>query len=278
MRNYQIAIQGTTASFHHLAAENYFGNDIELVDCSTFKEVCERISKNQADYGVMAIENSIAGSILLNYQLVETYELNIIGEVFLPIDLHLCVLPGTQLNEIKIIRSHPMALAQCQSFLEIYPEIELKTHDDTASAGKFVKEQQDASTGIIAGTAVANTYGLEILYPSIADVKQNYTRFYILSKGAMKAENPSKASVNIQLENEPGTLNRALSILANYNLNLSKIQSLPLQNKQQLIPFHLDIEFESLTQFNAALSELQQSIPAAHILGIYEKKHLSHVY
>jgi len=277
MRNYQIAIQGTTASFHHLAAENYFGNDIELVDCTTFKEVCERLAKNQADYGVMAIENSIAGSILLNYQLIEHYELNIIGEVFLPIDLHLCALPGIKLSAITTILSHPMALAQCQSFLENYPDIQLKTYDDTASAGKHIQDQQATSTAIIAGSAVAKTYELEIIHSSIADVKENYTRFYILSKGADKAEKPSKASLNIQLENKPGTLNNALTILAQYNLNLSKIQSLPQLLSNKLVPFHLDIEFESLQQFNEAISALEAEIPALHLLGIYEKKLLSHV-
>ena len=274
MRNHTIAIQGSLSSFHDLAAKKHFGNDITLVECNSFKDVCKQISENQVDYGIIAIENKIAGSILLNYQLIEEYDLNIIGEIYLPIELYLFAYPDTQLNEIKEIISHPMALAQCQNFLSEQKQINAKEYRDTATSAKIVSNEKNKHLGVIAGPQIGKEYNLTKIGENISDEKLNYTRFYILSKGREVIQNANKASIIIQLKNQIGVLSDVLSVFKHNSINLLKIQSLPSNNHTDIFSFHLDLTFNDRIQLDNSMKEINELIQLKKILGIYKGEDL----
>ena len=270
MRNHLIAIQGSVASFHDLAAKKYFGQTVSTLECGSFKEVCDKIANNKVDYGIIAIENKIAGSILLNYQLIETYDLKIIGEIYLPIELKLLAKPGVKLKDLTEIISHPMALGQSQIFLSQHEGIVVTEYKDTASCAKLVSEDTSGKLAVIGGPAIANQYNLEVVVENVSDVNQNLTRFYILSKGEDYVTNPNKASITLQTNNEPGKLSDVLVIIKKYGLNLTKIQSVPIPNNSNAYSFHLDIEFEDKIDFEKTLQELKKEIHYVKILGIYK--------
>lgn len=271
MRNHTIAIQGTIASFHELAAKKYFGEDCTILECGSFREVCDRVANNQADYAVIAIENKIAGSILLNYQLIETFDLTIIGETFLPIELHLLAKEGVQLDDITEIISHPMALGQCQNFLSGLTHPKITEFKDTAASAKLVQHDSSNSMAVIAGPIVAETYNLVPLVQNVGDEVENYTRFYILSKGSVNTEEPNKASVTIQLSHQIGILSKVLKAIGDEGINLSKIQSIPIPNDNSRYSFHLDLEFETRTQLDDALVNVVELVDKIKVLGIYTK-------
>jgi prephenate dehydratase len=270
MRNHLIAIQGSVASFHDLAAKKYFGETVSTLECGSFKEVCDKIANNKVDYGIIAIENKIAGSILLNYQLIETYDLKIIGEIYLPIELKLLAKPGAKLKDITEIISHPMALGQSQAFLSQHENIVVTEYKDTASCAKLVSEDTSGKLSVIGGPAIAGQYNLEVIVENVSDISQNFTRFYILSKGEDYVSDPNKASVTLQTNNEPGKLCDVLVILKKHNLNLTKIQSVPIPNNSNAYSFHLDIEFEYKDQFEKTINDLKKEIHYIKILGIYK--------
>jgi len=269
MRNHLIAIQGSVASFHDLAAKKYFGEDVSVLECGSFKEVCNKIANNFVDYGIIAIENKVAGSILLNYQLIETYDLKIIGETYLPIELQLLGKPGSNLADVKEIISHPMALGQSQIFLSEHDKIKVTEYKDTSSCAKLVAESKDGFFAVIGGPTIAKTYGLSVLVDNVCDVKQNFTRFYILSKGDNYVSNPNKASITLRTKNEPGKLSDVLLVIKKYNLNLTKIQSVPIPDNPSSYSFHLDIEFSDKQIFDNAIKDLADETTHLKILGLY---------
>lgn len=271
MRNHSIAIQGAVSSFHDLAARKYFGQDISLLECGSFREVCKQLRDNKADYGIIAIENRIAGSILLNYQLIESFQLHVTGETYLPVELHLLGKPGMQLSEVREIISHPMALGQCQEFLSGLDGVLVTEYKDTASCAKTVSDEYASGLAVIAGPAVARHYGLAVIRSLVSDVQQNYTRFCILSKGKNFVDDADKASVTIRTRNEPGRLHEVLSVLRNAGLNLTKIQSIPVIDDPHMYAFHLDIEFGDKTAFTATMDMLAGSLPYLRVLGLYKK-------
>lgn len=272
MRNHLIAIQGSVASFHDLAAKKHFGEDITINECGSFREVCEKIANNKVDYGIIAIENKIAGSILLNYQLIEKYVLNIIGEIYLPIELQLLGKKETQLTDISEIISHPMALGQSQTFLAEHEGIAVTEYKDTATCAKMVAEGASSNIAVIGGPTLAKSYGLKVLVDNVCDVKQNFTRFYILSKGGDYVSDPDKASVTLQVINEPGRLSQVLDTVKKYGFNLSKIQSLPIPNYSNAYPFHLDIEFSDKHLFDKCISDLKKETVSLKVLGVYKSE------
>jgi len=272
MRNHTIAIQGAAASFHDLAAKKYFGQEVTTLECGSFREVCDKIAHNKADYGVIAIENRVAGSILLNYQLIQQYNLRVIGEVYLPIELQLLANPGVQLTDIREIISHPMALGQSQLFLSGMEAVTVTEYKDTATSAKLLVEGKSKTMAVIGGPAVGKQYGLEVLVDNVCDVKHNYTRFYILSKGDNYVEHPDKASVMIETYNEPGLLSDALVIIKSNKLNLTKIQSVPVPDKNNVYAFHLDIEFDDFNSFKKTIQELEKITKLLKILGQYKKQ------
>lgn len=269
MRNHKIAIQGAISSFHDLAAKKFFGEDIEVIECGTFKEVCHRVANNSIDYGIIAIENKIAGSILLNYQLIDSFDLNIIGEVYLPIELHLLTIPGTKLSEIREIISHPIALAQCQNFLNSLENVKVTEFKDTATSAKLLMEKGDKELAVIAGPAVGREFGLEENIQDVGDETHNYTRFYILSKAKDILDGANKASITITAQENMGGLSQLLSIIKDASLNLTKIQSLPTADDPTKYSFNLDIEFEAIVDFKIAFKRIEKEVVRIKTLGVY---------
>lgn len=271
MRSHKVAIQGSVSSFHDLAAKKYFGEDINIIECNSFRDVCKQLSENKVDYGIIAIENKVAGSILLNYQLIDEYELNIIGETYLPIELHLLGKKGAKIEDVKEIISHPMALGQCQYFLSSLENVEATEYRDTATSAKLVSNESKNQLAVIAGPMIEEKHGLERIVSNVGDEKINYTRFYILSKGEDYVSTPNKASITLQTKDEIGSLSNVLKKLAENNINLTKIQSVPIPQNTSAYAFHLDLEFENKTNLDKAIADIDPYILYQKTLGIYEK-------
>jgi prephenate dehydratase len=270
MRNENIAIQGSIASFHDQAAKKFFGKEINVVECGSFREVCERLSKNLVDYGIIAIENKVAGTILLNYQLIEFFDLNIIGETYLPVELFLLGKEGTTLQDVKEIISHPMALGQCQDYLSNLEDVKITEFKDTAESAKLVKRSNQNDIAVIAGSTVADHYDLQKITQNICDERINFTRFYILTKGNYNIENPDKASVNLISQSEIGSLSEILLVFKKYRINLTKIQSVPIPNNTKQYIFHLDLEFDNRSNLDQSIAEVKKLAQQLKVLGIYK--------
>lgn len=268
-----IAIQGGLASFHHMAALEHVGAEpVDLLECQTFRQVCEHVSEGRAQLAVMAVENSLAGGLLPNYSLLMEYPLQIISEVWLHISQNLMALPGQTLADIKLVRSHPVALLQCNRYLRQFPELRLEETWDTAESAREIAQKKQTGVAAVAGSLAAHSYGLEVLARNIENDPKNYTRFLVLSP--MRAEGFSgrgKASLNFKLRHRPGSLAEALNIFNSHALNLSQIQSLPVQGKPQEYAFHVDLEFNDASALHAALGQLNHISHELKLLGIYKK-------
>lgn len=275
MRNHKVAIQGGLSSYHDIAAKKYFGEEVNTIECGTFREVCEKIVNNETDFGVIAIENKIAGSILLNYHLIEKYELKIIGEIYLPLEMHLLGKVGSNLSNIREIVSHPMAIGQSQEFLSSLKNVKVTEYKDTSTSAKMVADGKNFDVGVIGGSSLAKTYGLDILVDDVCDEKNNYTCFYIVTKYSDISNNPDKASISFLLPDEPGHLFNVLEVFKRYNLNLKKIQSIPIPEISDRYSFHMDISFSDKSLFKTALLELINLADEIKVLGIYESHKLN---
>ncbi len=274
----KIAIQGGAASFHDIAARKYFGKDIETVPCSTFKQVCELLKNKEVEYAAMAIENSIAGSILPNYALIQKYDFHIIGEIQLRIEQNLMALPGTKIQELKKARSHYMALMQCEDFLAQYPHLQMEEYHDTADSAKVIKTNQEKEVGAIASRYAAELYGLEILAESIETNKQNFTRFIFLTTDKKyKVTNATKASLCFHLPDKVGALAKVLQIIVDNNINMTKIQSLPLIGKPNQYTFHVDCEWNNYEDFKKCIA-INSIVDDLKILGEYKKGEMIYDY
>lgn len=267
----KIAIQGIEASFHEVAAYKYFGNEIETVQCLSFQDLCDSLKNGTSDYAVMAIENSIAGSLLQNYGLLQEFNFKIIGEVYLRIVMNLMALPGTKLEDIKIAQSHPIAIRQSSHFLNALPGVHLEEKEDTALCAKEIAEKKLKNVAAVASAAAAEAFGLEILAESIETNKKNFTRFLILSRENEESEINNKATLFFQLPHDPGALAKILNILAAYSINLTKIQSVPIVGKPYEYNFHVDMEWEVYSNFKKALKKIEDIAVNLQILGLYEK-------
>lgn len=272
--NRRIAIQGFAGSFHEMAARRYLGNDIEVVPCNSFSELVKVAgNKKLSDGGIMAIENSIAGSILPNYALLEKSNLFVAGEIYLHIGHNLMVNKGVSINDIKEVHSHPMALLQCIGFLEKYPQWKLVEKEDTASSAKYIQQHNHKHAAAIAGKPAAELYQLEIIKPNIQTHKNNYTRFLFLQKEQQQNESgaANKASISFQTDHSKGALAKVLTKIASYNINLSKLQSIPVPAKEWQYIFHADLEFDSVLDFEKAIEKIKPGIDQLKIFGIYKK-------
>lgn len=267
----RIAIQGTKASFHEEAAFKYFGEDIETIECDSFKATCDALKQKKADYIVMAIENSIAGSLLPNYNLLQEYRFPIVGEVYLSIQLHLMALPGVKLEQIKFIESHPIALRQCSDFFEEHPDIKVSEGMDTAACAKKISENKLSDTAAVANSLAAKIYGLEILDRRIETNKKNYTRFLILAGKPEENPNANKASISFQTDNSIGSLAKVLNYFAEHQINMSKIQSMPVLGKRNEYIFHVDFEWKKLSDYEAAIRKTLKHTVNFNIMGEYQK-------
>ncbi len=267
----RVAIQGIKASFHEEAAFKFFGPDIETIECNSFKETFQKMKAGEADYIVMAIENSIAGSLLPNYSLLKEYNYPVIGEVYLHIQLHLMGLPGIKFEDIKNVTSHPIAIRQCGEFLDDYPQLKVTESSDTAACAKRIKDEQLKDTAAIANSLAAEMYGLDILEKRIETNKKNYTRFLILADHEEEIKNPNKASVSFQVKDEMGILSKILNVLVEHEINMSKIQSMPVIGKRNEFTFYIDLEWKSTGNYDAAIRKLLRLTSNFNIMGEYRK-------
>jgi len=268
----RVAIQGIKASFHEEAAYKFFGRDIETVECNSFKQTCDVLDENKADFVVMAIENSIAGSLLPNYTLIREYNFAVVGEVYLPIQLHLLALPGVKFEDIKIATSHPIAIRQCVDFFEEFPQIQVIEGNDTAACAKKIKDNQLTDTVAIANALAAETYGLDIIERRIESNKKNFTRFLILRKDKTEVEKGiNKASICFQVGHHVGALSQVLQIFAELNVNLTKIQSMPVLGRRNEYYFYVDIEWKSIENYDAAIRKVLKFTVNFNIMGEYVK-------
>lgn len=266
-----VAIQGYEGSFHQVAARSFYGKNVQILPCATFTDVIKEASNKKTSMGgIMAIENSIAGSILPNYNLLQKSNLYVAGEVYLQIDQHLMVNPGVKLSDIKEVHSHPMALLQCTGYLN--PRgWRLVESEDTALSAKNVHQRKSKHIAAIAGSLAAELFGLKIIAPNIHDVKNNYTRFLVLQQKALIIEGANKASINFHTDHAKGRLAEVLSVIANEGINLSKLQSFPLAGSQFKYGFHADLEFDQIEQYNKVMEELRERTQSLRVLGVYKK-------
>jgi prephenate dehydratase len=270
----RVSIQGYEGSFHQVAAEEWFGRDVQVIPCATFREVV-RVASTEAESegGVMAIENSIAGSILPNYNLLQQSKLRVVGEIYLQIGQNLLVNPGVKLEDIREVHSHPMALLQCIDYLERQPGWKLVETEDTGLSAKHLAQHRSRHAAAIASRRAAALFGLDILAPDIQTMKNNYTRFLILQReeNALVETHPDKASVNFHTDHTRGSLARVLTKIADGGINLSKLQSFPIPGSEWEYSFHADMEFEDLGQFERVIEAMRPVTAELKIYGIYKK-------
>lgn len=270
-----IAIQGGYGAFHEIAAYGYFENEeIEIVPRNTFKDLFSALKEGKVDFGITAIENSIAGSILPNYTLLLESNLKIVGEIYLRIQQNLVALPGQTIRDIHEVYSHPMAILQCQRFFDDYPEIRLIDSIDTALSAREIADKQQMGAAAISSARAAEKYKLSIIAEGIETHKKNYTRFLIL-KGR-NGENHdvamvNKASMTFALAHKIGGLSKVLSILSYYEINLAKVQSMPIVGKDWEYQFFVDVEIENYQHYSQAIEAIKPFTSGLLILGEYLK-------
>lgn len=270
----RAAIQGIAGSFHDQAAREYFPDrKVELVPCEGFEDLFEAVRGGKADVAVMAIENTVAGSLLPNYALLRDSGFTIFGEIFLRISQHLMALPGQSIMDIREAYSHYMAIAQTRAFFKVYPAIHLVEADDTAASAMRVAEQGLMGRAAIAGERAAEMYGLEILAREIETNKRNFTRFLLMYKPngehPFKVDNPDKASLSFSLPHETGSLSHVLSIFSFYRISLTKIQSIPIIGQEWEYHFLIDLTFDDPVRYRQSLDAIRPLTHELTILGEY---------
>jgi prephenate dehydratase len=269
----KVSIQGFEGSFHQEAARLFFGKDVDVICCANFRDVVKIASnKKESDGGVMAIENSIAGSILPNYNLLQKSSLVIIGEVYLQIKQNLMVNPGVKLEDIREVHSHPMAIQQCFGFLDKY-NWKLVETEDTALSAKHIHQHRSKHIAAIASKLAAEIYELDMIAPNIHTLKNNYTRFLILQRDEKPVEIAAadKASINFHTDHSKGSLAKVLSKIAEAGINLSKLQSFPIPGSDWLYSFHADLEFDNTKQFYDMIKTIEKLTESLKIYGVYKK-------
>jgi prephenate dehydratase len=270
--NMKISIQGESGSFHEVAARQYFSyDDIEIVPCPTFDLTLNTVKSGEADFAVMAIENARSGSILYNYTLIRESGLRILGEHSLRIRQNLMALPGQQITDIHEIRSHPIALAQCMTFLNQFPGMTLIEAEDTAGSARQISENRLKGVAAIASAISADIYGLDILAEGIETYKQNYTRFHVIGSEDKGNTKGNKVSICFSTGHKPGSLAKVLVKLAELQINLSKIQSVPRLNGDWEYMFYLDLELNKNTKSGVIQRVLAKYTSNLEILGVYFK-------
>jgi len=273
----KIAIQGIAGSFHDIAARAYFKEEeIEIVPCETFKDVFQTIRKDNSIMGVVAIENTIAGSLLQNHNLLKESGLKIAGEQRLRIEHNLVGLAGQRIADIKEVYSHPIALMQCEDFLNQFRHFKVIESDDTASSAKRIADEQNPEKAAICGELAAKIYNLEILAGGIETNKKNSTRFLIVADSWLveelnKGKPVNKSSLVFTLPHKEGSLANVLSILSYYGMNLTKIQSLPIIGREWEYQFYINLCFEQYLRYKQALDAISPLTKDLQILGEYEE-------
>jgi prephenate dehydratase len=267
-----IAIQGIKGSFHHEVAQQYFNTNTDVVECMSFDGAVDSLVNNETDHIVMALENSIAGSIIPNYALIDNNHLSIVGEYYLDIQHNLMAKKGQNIQSIKEVHSHPMALLQCKVFLKDYPHIKLVEAKDTADVAKQINDHQIEGIAAIASTNAAKLYELEIIAESIQTIKHNETRFVIVKRENDNSEikDLNKASVKFELSHKRGSLATILNVMSDCKLNLTKIQSLPKIDTPWKYAFFVDVTFEDYNDYVKAKSIMELMAENFKVLGEYK--------
>ncbi|MBU2949141.1 prephenate dehydratase [Tamlana agarivorans] len=271
-----VAIQGVRGSFHHIVTQQFFDNPVDSIECMTFDSVVDSLITQESDAGVMALENSIAGSIIPNYALIDKNELHIVGEHYLDIQHNLMALKGQSIEDIKEVYSHPMALLQCKQFFRKHPHIKLVEDKDTAEVAERIQEKQLIGIGAIASVAAAEIFELDILAESIQTIKHNETRFVIVKrKNSVVPENEiNKASVKFEANHKRGSLAAILNVMSDCRLSLTKIQSLPIIETPWKYAFFVDVTFDNYEDFKKAKALIEIMSDAFKVLGEYKNAKL----
>ena len=271
----KVAIQGIAGAFHDIAARNYFeGDDVEIIPCITFKDVISAVKRDPSVLGIMAVENTIAGSLLQNHELIRESGLQIVGEYKLRISHSLFALPGTNIHDIKEVNSHPIALMQCTEFLDTLPNAKVVEKDDTALSALWISENQLKGHAAICGKLAAEIYHMEVLAEGIETNKRNFTRFVIIADRwiadeMLKGEDKNKASLVFAVPHTSGSLSKVLSVLSFYDMNLSKIQSLPIVGREWEYLFYVNLNFTDYLRYKQALDAIRPLTKDLKILGEY---------
>ncbi|XCF07195.1 prephenate dehydratase [Tamlana crocina] len=272
----KVAIQGIKGSFHHIVSQQFFENPVDCIDCLTFDRVVDSLITAESDAAVMALENSIAGSIIPNYALIDKFKLHIVGEHYLDIQHNLMAWPGQRIDDIKEVYSHPMALLQCKEFFKQYPHIKLVEDKDTAEVAERIRKQELKGIGAIASVTAAEIFELDILAHSIQTIKHNETRFVIVKR--VNSEVPeneiNKASVKFEANHKRGSLAAILNVMSDCRLNLTKIQSLPIVETPWKYAFFVDVTFETYNDFKKAKSLIDIMAEGFKVLGEYKNAKL----
>ena len=270
--NKTIAIQGAEGSNHHKVARDFYGTSIQLKECMSFDELVDRLLDHSADLGVMALENTIAGSIIPNYALIDKYNLNIIGEEYLNIHHHLMGLKGQKIEDITEVWSHPMALLQCKEFFKKHPHIKLVEDVDTAEVAKRISKNNLFGIAAIAPKIAAEIFNLEVIEDEIQTIKDNSTRFVIVQTSAPNngIDQINKASLKFQLNHKRGSLAAILNVLSDCKMNLTKIQSIPVIESPWKYSFFVDVTFDAYESYKKAVSIIEIMAEQFKILGTYK--------
>ena len=274
MGNKKVAIQGFSGCFHEQAARMFYGEREgvcpEIVECATFDGLYSSLNAGQADAAIMAIENTVSGGLLPNFELLRKYDVKIKGEVFLRIRQNLMALSGQTIEDIKEVRTHYMAINQTRAFFSEYPHIRLVESEDTAKSAADIAREGLRGIGAVASELAAELYGLEILKPGIETYKQNFTRFLILDDSLQVPEQEiDKVSMCFTLPHKSGSLAQVLTILSFYDMNLTRIQSLPIPGREWQYFFYVDIKFDSYERYRQALTAVRPLMEDLNILGEY---------
>ncbi len=270
----KIAIQGFEASFHEIAAIKFFGNDIQTVECATFPKLFDVMNQKQAEYAVCAIENSLAGAILPNYAMLRNSDLSIVGEVYLRIEMNLMALPNQTIASLEEVHSHPMALLQCRSFFNDFPNIQLIESNDTALSAQEIHRNHIRHRGAIASKRAAEIYNLDILAEDIHDNKRNFTRFLILKNPAADVHpllNINKSSISFRAHHVAGSLAKVLTVIGEHQINLTKIQSLPVIGEEWQYFMYADLEFTDVDAYYKMIEKIIPITSELKILGEYQQ-------
>ncbi len=270
----QVAIQGVEGCFHEVAARNYFADEeVQSIECATFDDLFERVEADKSLCGIVAIENTIAGSLLQNHELLRESNLAVVGEYKLRISHVLCALPGDTMESIREVHSHPIALMQCGDFLKRHPSFKVVERDDTAGSAREIAERGLHGHAAICSARAARRYGMEILEEGIETNKHNFTRFLVVAhtdtQSSMQTPQPDKASLVFSLQHARGSLSKVLTILSFYDINLTKIQSLPIIGHEWEYRFYIDLTFDDAVRYNQAVAAILPLVSDLKTLGEY---------
>ena len=271
MSKKNIGIQGIQGSFHHIVANEYYGSNIDIDEFQTFEIMARHLAEGKSDASIMAIENSIAGSIIPNYALIDEYNLSIVGEYYLKISHNLLALENQSIDDIKEVHSHPMALLQCRDFFKKHPKIKLVEDTDTALSAKKIHMNNEKGIGAIASALASHLYSLDVLAENIQTIENNETRFVVLERSTRNSKSIfDKASIKFELDHKRGSLATILNVLSDCKMNLTKIQSMPKIETPWRYSFFVDITFQSSDDYFKAKSIIEIMAKDFKVLGEYK--------